>query len=250
MVQTIRQEQAADDAATWLSPRGKEYERIVDTRIDDWLLSYCGLRVVPSSRRGIPHSDPAAGGQQWDARFSVTVVTSWIPPPAAEGFRVYGGGDYGIPTDIPLRALSPSKVAQPPDAQYFAVLEYTSFSEWTHDWTQADTQKKRKALPPRLNTRLAICLQRAKDAGNACSSVLDAVALVGVVGVDDCQESVEALLASPSCPWTLLKEMYDANRFVFFYCFPTSPRSRVLLLPGTASAADMRGGSSSEAGEH
>ncbi len=164
---------------------------------------------------------------------------------------MYGGGNYCIPAVTSLRTLSHTKTGQPPDAQYFAVLEYTSSFEWTHDWTQADTGKRRKALPPRLNTRLAICLQRAKDAGNACSSVLDAVALVGVVGVDDCQESVEALLASPSCPWTLLKEMYDARRFVFFYCF--SAFACVAASRDGISSRHERGprrGSSSESGEH
>jgi hypothetical protein len=94
-------------------------------------------------------------------------------------------------------------------------------------------------------------LQRFKAAGNAASStVLDAVALVGVVSVAKCHESMEALLASPTCSWPLLKKMHEAKRFVFFYCSAVSPRARMVVLgaeagPGRDSAAVGGAGSGS-----
>ena len=241
-VLAIKSEMSMDDASSWMSPTGAAYEDLVNVRIDQWLYTFCGLRVVPSGRRGIAHTDPAAGGQQWDARFSVQLDATWAPPRAedANKFYVYGGGNYGVPSPLPpLRTLSPSKQGEAPDAHYFSVLEFTSFPEWTDDWKQVRTDKVRKALPLRLETRLAICLNRFKEAGNpASSTVLDAVALVGVVSVSKCQESIESLLSSDACVWPLLKQMFLARRFVFFYCFVASPRARSLVLGAEAGRGE------------
>jgi hypothetical protein len=228
-VLAIKSELAMDDASSWMSPGGPAYESIVNSHIDEWLHTFCGLRIVASGRRGIPATDEAADGQQWDARFSVLVDTPLSPSPHAdpEMFYVYGGGVYTAPSAPPLRTLSPSKRGEAPDAHFFSVLEFTSHPDWTDDWKQTRTGKTRKGLPPRLEKRLAICLERFKAAGNPPeSTVLDAVALVGVVSTCKCQESMEALLASPECPWPSLKKMYEARRFVFFYCFVASPRAR------------------------
>jgi hypothetical protein len=249
---------AADDASSWMSPSGVHYEDIVNERIDGWLSTFCGLAVLHSGRRGISATDEAASGQQWDARFSVLLAASWSPPPPpvdSSLFYVYGGGSYSRP-DLPptLRRLSPTKASTACDAHYFAVLEFTCFPDWTRTWVQTpettqegtgQSRKSRKALPPRLETRLRLCLERFKAAKNDSSStVLDAVALVGVVSEAKCHESMEALLASPTCPWPLLKKMHEAKRFVFFYCFAASPRARVVVRGAEAG----HGGQSAAAG--
>jgi hypothetical protein len=63
---------------------------------------------------------------------------------------------------------------------------------------------------------------------------LDAVALVGVVGVAKCHESMETLLGGSASSWPLLRMMHEASRFVFFYGFAASPRARVAVLGAEA----------------
>ena len=227
------------DAESFMSPTGKQYEVFVDGLIDDWLMQYCGLRIADESRRGIPASDVAAGNMQWDARFSVTLVRGWVSPPPAElpRFFVYGArgsGAYSPPGQLAaLRKLSPTKPSA--DAEYFAILEYTRFPGWNEEWKGTSSGKARKALLPRLETRLHVAWERVKSAGQSCESascesVLGAVALVGVVGEYACRESVETQLSNPACAWPLLREMYNAGRFVFFHCTAVVPIGSPLRL--------------------
>ena len=92
-----------------------------------------------------------------------------------------------------------------------------------------------------------MCVERFKAAGNdAASTVLDAVALVGVVSVSKCQESMEALLSQPDCPWPLLKMMHAAKRFVHVYCFVAqSPPARTAVVGPEAATG---GGSAAAVG--
>ena len=133
---------------------------------------------------------------------------------------MYGGHPYQRPDKPPApRHLSPSEDAA---AEYFAVLECTRYPDWYECWT-SDSGRVLRALLPRLEQRLAICLQRAGAAGLAASSVLDVVAAVGVVGKDVCQEAVEARLSRPDCPLAHLRAMFLARRFVFFPCAAAIP---------------------------
>ena len=230
-VLAIKSELGHEDASSWMSPGGPEYEGVVNANINEWLETFCGLRVISTGRHGIAATDAAAGGVQWDARFSVLLISPWSPLRAdSDSFYVYGGGDYTRP-DPPtqLRIVSPSKCGESPDAHFLTVLEFSSYDGWTRDWTEAGTRKVRKGLPQRLEARLKICLERFKEAGNAASSVLDAVALVGVVSIRKCQDSMEDLIADPACQWPLLKAMFLAKRFVYFYCFTASPRARLVV---------------------
>ena len=221
-VAELRRAHDADDDVSFVSPTGKQYEAFVETKVDDWLRDFCGLSIVMNSRRGLASTDPAAGGQQWDARFSVVCNLSWAGGARSSSFFVYGGHLYQRPEKLPApRHLSPTKVAA---AEYFAVLEYTRFPGWHEGW-KSDTGKTRKALLPRLEQRLAVCLQRAGAAGIAASNILDIVALVGVVGEDLCQEAVEAQLSSPDCPLAHLQAMFMARRFVFFQCLQSLTRT-------------------------
>jgi hypothetical protein len=99
---------------------------------------------------------------------------------------------------------------------------------WHEGWTSA-TGKIRKALLPRLEARLAICVQRAGAAGIDVKSVLDVVAVVGVVSEDACQEGVEAQLSRPTCPHAHLRAMFLARRFVFFLCVAAIPAGAPVL---------------------
>ena len=234
-VAELRRAHDADDDVSFVSPTGKQYEAFVETKVDDWLRDFCGLSIVMNSRRGLASTDPAAGGQQWDALFSVVCNLSWAGGARSSSFFVYGGHLYQRPEKLPApRHLSPTKVAA---AEYFAVLEYTRFPGWHEGW-KSDTGKTRKALLPRLEQRLAVCLQRAGAAGIAASNILDIVALVGVVGEDLCQEAVEAQLSRPDCPLAHLRAMFMARRFVFFQCVAAIPVGAPVLAVASLGATE------------
>ena len=208
--------QLADGVSSVVSPLGKEYERVVDTRVNDWLHDLCGLRVLPASRRRVAEQDPSSGRVEWDGRFSVSLVHGWMAPPHVEDFLVYSGGMYMPPPPVTTpRKLSPLKPTA--GTEYLAVLEYTRRPNWTREWT--DRRGVHKSLIQRLEERLSICVRRAIDAGMETSATVgDIVALVGIVGEDDCQESFEALMSDASCPHELLKLLFNARRVVFFRC--------------------------------
>jgi len=127
-------------------------------------------------------------------------------------------------------------------AEYFAVLEYTRFPGWTASWKQLESGQVRKALLPRLEKRLLVCLQRARAAGVDSTRVVDLVAVVGVVGEDRCrcQESVEVALSKVDCPHANLREMFLARRFVFFSCAMV-PFGVAVLLGGGSLGCEGEG---------
>lgn len=230
----MRRAQEAADVVSLTSPTGKHYELFVESQIDEWLLRFCGVTPVAGSRRGLPPSDSAAGGVQWDARFSVVCDPSWVqPPPHSPAFLVYGGYAYERPVKLPTRHLSPTKAVE---AEYFVVLEFTRFPGWHESW-KSESGKKRKALLPRLEQRLAICVERAKAAGIHVADVCDVVAVVGVVAEDACREAVEAQLGAESCPHAHLRKMYARRRVVFFYCAAAVPVGATVLARTPDSAA-------------
>ena len=224
-IEALRLAQETDDFS-FVSPTGKQYETFVDSKIDAWLADQCGLEVM-AARRGIPQTDEAALGVQWDARFSVLCPAEWEQPPPSALMYTYGGGQYARPASIPPRRISPTK----PLAEYFAVLEYTRFPGWTATW-KSDSGLTRKSLLPRLEERLLRCIQRAGAAGVGDTSILNLVAVVGVVGEDRCQESVEAILSKADCPHDNLRKLFLERRFVFFYCTPMLPTGAAVLLSG------------------
>ena len=209
----FKQQQEAD-AQSFLSPTGQQYERLAENQVDDWLLKYCGLLILPAAKRRLADTDPAAQGRQWDARFLVTVDHAWQPPPK-DTFRffVYGGSDYAPPVAIKPRRLSPKS----PKAQYFAVFEYTAYDGWYETWTR-ESGKERKNLLTRLEQRLAVVKQRIGAAGRRVNNICKEVAVVGVAGNFPCNVRVESILSDPGATssYPLLKAMFDAHRFVFF----------------------------------
>ena len=206
-----------------MSPTGKEYEALASTQSACWLRDHCGLIIANDSRRGVASTDPSSGGMQWDARLAVTCARDWAPPPRTASFVVFGGQDYVRPAPLPTpREMSPGK---PVVAEYLAVLEFTRVDNWYETWRSESGRKVRKGLLGRFEQRLAICVQRARAVQPRLevATALDIVACVGVVGEFACQEGVEALLSKSDCPYPELKRMYEARRFVFFYCAPMLP---------------------------
>ena len=247
-VATIRTEMQAEDAASFQSPSGKQYGRLVDTKVDEWLAVSCGLQVTTAGRRGIAETDAAARApgaplsdkMQWDARFSVTCIRGWAAPPAGTSGQVpmyvYGGRASFAQPQAPSapRTMTPTKPGHV--AEYFAVLEYTRLPSWTYTTTvtkdDGTVVTKRKSLLPRLEKRLHVCMERFKAAGNTCATVLEAVALVGVVGEDACVDSVDTRLAATPPEFPLLSDMFKAGRFVFFFCAPMIPMGHPVLAQG------------------
>ena len=198
-----------------LSPTGAQYETVVDNQINELLARYCGLSDA-AGRRGIPASDAAAGELQWDARLSVMLREDWSAPVPDLQFTVYGRFNiFQRPLPTAPRTLTPTKGYMP--AHFFAVFEYTSHSEWWRDIYDRAHRRIRSGLLQRLEERLAIALQRFLAAGNApTSTVLDAVAAVGVVSQVDNRADVENVLSAHGHAHVLLASMMHAGRFVHF----------------------------------
>ena len=201
------------DSFSIVSPTGQQYENIVDSQISGLFQRFCGL-VDAKGRRGISDTDTAGDGLQWDGRFSVVTDTAWVAPPFNHQLVVYGNHrSYRQPAVVELRSLSPAKSFPP--AQYFAVAEYTAHSEWWRDIFDESKRRIRHGLLSRLNERLFKCLKRFHEAGNPLTE--DAtlvVAVVAVVSPMDCKANVEATLCKPDCPYTHLRSMMDAGRFI------------------------------------
>ena len=224
----------AQDAHTFLPPTGEEYERLADNHVDAWLLGFCGLRIVPGARRRLADTDPEAQGQQWVARFLVTVEPALHQPPRNASFFVYGGSDYHPPAQLQLRELSPHS----PKAHFFAVFEYTAYDEWfTASTSEEGTEQKN--LLSSLEQRLAILQQRAGAAGSVIADICDVVAVVGVAGQYPCEADVELILSDPAVTkYPLLKAMFNAHRFVFFQFFAVAAAPQVVAsFAGAVSAA-------------
>jgi hypothetical protein len=227
-----------EDASSTLSPTGQQFERLAWDLVDDWLLTYCGLRVVPAYKSRLSDTDAASAGRQWDGRFLTTVVDGWVPP-AKDSFKfiVYGGGGYTQPPSIKERKLSPSKS---PMAQYFAALEYTSNDKWHETW-KSESGSVRKGLLERLEERLFTLMQRGGAAGQRVRKIDDLVALVGVAGTYPCDSDVERVLsdAKSAAKYPLLIAMFRAHRFVFFpfYAVAASPK----VVAGAATGATVAG---------
>lgn len=217
-----------------MSPTGGQYQAYVDSQVDDLLERYCGLTNA-GGRRGISKPDPASGDMEWDGRPSVILASDWTPPAFNLQFTVYGHTVYSPPLAVASRTMTPTKLSPP--AQYFGVLEYTAHSEWWRDIYDGK-KRLRKGLLQRLEERLAVCIQRYLAAGNPLTDdARDVVAVVGVASPIDNRGDVEAVLSEAACPFTQLKRMMHAGRFVHF-CLPAAVlmRSPPAVPPPVAGA--------------
>ena len=98
-IEALRLAQETDDFS-FVSPTGKQYETLLDSKIDAWLAYQCGL-VVMAARRGIPQTDDAALGVQWDARFSVLCPAEWEQPPPSALMGRAGGARAATAASAP-----------------------------------------------------------------------------------------------------------------------------------------------------
>ncbi len=88
-------------------------------------------------------------------------------------------------------------------SDYMAIFEITSKKRWT------------ESLVPRLEWRLMVTLDRARAIYPSVTGILDAVAIIGVLGVVDRKESIAERVTSTDTP--LLHQMMEPGRFVFVY---------------------------------
>ena len=246
-VTELRASQDDEGVVSVLSPTGKAYEAAAKAQLGGWLSDICRLGVVEGSRLGVAASDPASGGWEWDYRVHVRVSPD-PPPTVTRDFIVYGGETY-VPPPLPStsRTLSPGK---PLDADYLACVEITRRSPWPRDYVD-EHRRQRDGLLKRLNLRLGYLLQRANEARPqhvaSYGRITDVVALVGVVGEDDCYESVVDILSSDRCEHGHLKQMFLARRFVFFkstftqHVLTRSVSSPSATHPAAASPVDAVG---------
>lgn len=228
---------AMNDAATFVSPTGQQYEADADKDIDGLLERNCGLRIIATvGPRSIPATAPESGKIQWDGRFFVTFCEKALP--AISSCTVYGGGEYKRPISVQLRSLSPTKAAK---AQYFAVFEYTLYYDWYADVriVSGGSTRTRDSLLPRLEKRLNLCMRRYNDTpGNAYTDdVLQVVAVVGVVSQSGHVQTVGDILASGDNSLKLLKTMYKHHRFVHFQKASMIPQAAPMQLAPSLSAA-------------
>jgi hypothetical protein len=144
-------------------------------------------------RPSASESNSAAGGGR---RVTFATDTSVVAAAAAATAGAGAGGDA---------------VVVGADREFMALFEITQEERW------ATRGEASSYLLPRLEARLQLTLDRARDAaGEGCPdlSVLDAVAVVGVFSPDSCKEAVLAEVKEDSA-YVLLYAMMKASRFIW-----------------------------------
>lgn len=216
----------SDDNAVSSTPADyKESARLFlrETVLPHWL----GLLVVPEVLIDGLEGDLSGNcfpNLQWDFRAPVTV--SSLPPSQSgktSNFVVYPSWDSYTRPEKPTSSfrLTPTKAAharEPPVADFMAIFEVTIANKW------ADF-KDGQSLLTCLEERLFISLARANALRNADTpelTILDVVAVVGVVGVFHCQQKIATVRADSRtndnirpASSSLLWKLMDAGRFVF-----------------------------------
>ena len=168
-----------------------------------------GLRAVEGFS---PHrlegeiQDSGDKSVEWDFRMPVTVTAS---PPTRPGksadFIVYPSKSEYVRPLKPLteRRLTPTKATtpHPQECHYVVVFEITTTIKWS------------KKLLARLEERLRVSLDRARDLTSEIQEIVDVCAVVGVVAPTHCQESIGMVLKETNFP--LLHRMMTEGRFVW-----------------------------------
>lgn len=224
LIDRVKQLLAGEEGASAVTPA--DYEEAARSFLCDVVLpQWLGLVPLAGALLARAAGDVHVEGHtdvQWDFRAPVRV--SALPPscPAARGASmvVYRGFPAYVRPDPPPieRYLTPTKVpgaAAPPDAHYMAIFEVTTTKKWS---------RGRESLLWRLETRLAVSLERAKAMqaeGATPLDITDVVAVVGVVGPFSCEESVNRLMArydgGESAVPPNLRKLMDAARFIFVF---------------------------------
>lgn len=207
----------ADETATVATPAA--YANSARIRLRDVvLLQWLGLTVLEGAMLQRVEGDIHVGGRTMEWDFRAPVLVSAVLPARAEQHHeltIYPSHQAYMRPARPLssRHLTPTKLpgaSAPPDLHYIAIFEVTTSTPWT---------KGKKSLLFRLEERLHQSLDRANSLQPKDATLLritDVVAVVGVVGVSDCQQSVGKLMHRSDAP-PLLRELMLAARFVFVY---------------------------------
>ena len=168
-----------------------------------------GLRAVEGFS---PHrlegeiQDSGDKSVEWDFRMPVTVTAS---PPTRPGksadFIVYPSKSEYVRPLKPLteRRLTPTKATTPhsQECHYVVVFEITTTIKWS------------RKLLARLEERLRVSLDCARDLTSEIQEIVDVCAVVGVVAPTHCQESIGMVLKETNFP--LLHRMMTEGRFVW-----------------------------------
>jgi hypothetical protein len=207
----------ANESATVATPAA--YEQSARTRLRDVVLpQWLGLTVLEGAMLQRVEGDIDVRGRtvEWD--FRAPVLVSAAQPARAEQHEelaIYPSHQAYIRPVRPqsARQLTPTKLpgaSAPPDLHYLAVFEATTTTPWT---------RGKASLLWRLEERLHQSLDRAnalQPEGATLLRIIDVVAVVGVVGVSDCKQSVGKRMHRPDAP-PLLRELMMAARFVFVH---------------------------------
>jgi len=163
-----------------------------------------GLQAVDGSQI----QDSGDKSVEWFFRMPVTVTAS---PPTRPGksvdFIIYPSKSEYVRPLKPLteRRLTPTKATSAtPHSQechYVVVFEITTTTTWS------------RKLLARLEERLRVSLDRARDLTREIQEIADVCAVVGVVAPTHCQESIGMLLKDTNFP--LLHRMMTEGRFVW-----------------------------------
>jgi hypothetical protein len=165
---------------------------------------------------------------QWDFRAPVTVAST-APQPNAETkqFEIFPSKPYYCrPPRIAAREVTPAKfngAPQPPAANYFALFETTTAEKWSERYRERRDSVS-KTMLTRIEERLRLTLERARAEGfvEGTQSILDLVAVVGVVAPKTCTESVSHQMSKENAP-VLLKTVMAAGRFVVLVMSVSGP---------------------------
>lgn len=219
----ILQLQAADEVTTTMSD--PEYESVVRGQLPSILLHRCGLEVANVDAGDFERT---LEGQQWDFRAPVTIATTAPNPNREVGvFEIFPSKQtYVRPAQVSARNITPSKYGgrdQPPAAHYLAIFEITTARHWT--WGS----RSKEPMLARLEKRLCISLDRATSTPEsgipADASILDVVAVVGVVVPKEFSQSARDLMDGNPAAYEKLRLMMDNGRFVFIQHGRQSPRA-------------------------
>ena len=205
----------ADEASSAVTDANYE-KNVRESVLPAELERRCGLQVV----RGVDleRARGSLSPWQWDFRAPV-LVTLTSPNPSTElgVFEVFPSQAAYIRPPSPSGGtlhLTPTKFGgapSPPSADYLALFEVTTARKWT-----ARHGAEKDGMLARLEKRLRLSLDRALSEKllAAGSSILNLVAVVGVVAPAPYSVSVRDLMAKDTAP-QLLKAMMGAGRFVF-----------------------------------
>jgi len=166
------------------------------------------LRVAGDDGSGSPRSS------QWDFRAPVNVNDGAASHPhKAEDFVIYPAQEFYVRPVRRERAriLTPTKTMGSSGVLVYVSSDYMAVFEVTNG--EFSRSQRKPGLLQRLEERLLISLDRARSIDASISSILDVVAVVGVVSPFSCHQHVGEKCVAAAFP--KLFEMMTAARFVW-----------------------------------